>query len=59
MSINNIMAKNEWIFMIFSGWVDYDTKNKSGIKRRNTPGRLDQSMAQPGRIVKQSCYETV
>ena len=32
---------------------------KSGVKRRNTLDRLDQYMAQHGRIVKQSYCETV
>ena len=34
-------------------------KNKSGVKRLNTLGHLDQYMAQHGRIVKQSYCETV
>ena len=33
--------------------------NKSGVKRLNTLGHLDQYMAQHGRIVKQSYCETV
>ena len=33
--------------------------NKSGVKRLNTLGHLDQYMAQHGRIVKQSYRETV
>ena len=33
--------------------------NKSGVKRQNTLGHLDQYMAQHGRIVKQSYCETV
>ena len=33
--------------------------NKSGVKRLNTLGHLDQYMAQPGGIVKQSYCETV
>ena len=32
---------------------------KSGVKRLNTLGHLDQYMAQHGRIVKQSYCETV
>ena len=32
---------------------------KSGIKRRNTIGRLDQHMAQQSRIVKRLYCETV
>ena len=34
-------------------------KKTSNFKRRNTVGRLDQYMAQHGRIVKQSYCETV
>ena len=34
-------------------------KNKSGVKRLNTLGHLDQYMAQHGLIVKQSYCETV
>ena len=36
-----------------------DLYNKSGVKRLNTLGHLDQYMAQPGGIVKQSYCETV
>ena len=36
-----------------------DYLNKSGVKRLNTLGQLDQYMAQPGGIVKQSYCETV
>ena len=36
-----------------------DLTNKSGVKRLNTLGHLDQYMAQHGRIVKQSYCETV
>ena len=35
------------------------TSNKSGVKRLNTLGQLDQYMAQHGRIVKQPYLETV
>ena len=34
-------------------------EHKSGVKRLNTLGHLDQYMAQHGRIVKQSYCETV
>ena len=37
----------------------FDKLNKSGVKRLNTLGHLDQYMAQHGRIVKQSYCETV
>ena len=40
-------------------WTGQIIKNKSGVKRQNTLGHLDQYMAQHGCIVKQSYCETV
>ena len=50
------MALKEKLFPIIG---DTSCKNKSGVKRLNTLGHLDQYMAQHGRIVKQSYCETV
>ena len=47
-----------WIFKVKYG-ICYILVNKSGVKRLNTLGHLDQYMAQHGRIVKQSYCETV
>ena len=46
-------------FVTLSTMVLIWTPNKSGVKRLNTLGHLDQYMAQPGGIVKQSYCETV
>ena len=44
---------------IFDLYREYELYNKSGFKRLNTLGHLDQYTAQHGLIVKQSYCETV
>ena len=53
------LQNNQSKFLLRSELSKTITENKSGVKRLNTLGHLDQYMAQPGGIVKQSYCETV